>query len=166
MAGVDLPAGGGGRKKGKKGKAKKRISIRIDMTPMVDVIMLLLTFFMLTTVFTQPQTLEINIPPENVNVEVGYSQLLTLRVTADGTIYYNMGIEMPQPVAFKDLHNLLVEKLQAEPKLVTLIKVHRNGSFGLMVDILDEINLASITRFSLAPFTEADEKVIRKVTGA
>lgn len=165
MAGVDLPAGGG-RKKGKKGKAKKRISIRIDMTPMVDVIMLLLTFFMLTTVFTQPQTLEINIPPENANVEVGYSQLLTLRVTADGTIYYNMGIEMPQPVAFSDLHNLLVEKLQAEPKLVALIKVHRDGLFGLMVDILDEINLASITRFSLAPFTEADEKVIRKVTGA
>src|SRR5512137_3085720 len=94
MAGVDL--GGGGSKshgKGaKKHKSKKRISVRIDMTPMVDVIMLLLTFFMLTTVFTTPQTMEINIPPENqTQVEVAESSLITLRVIENGTIYYNIG---------------------------------------------------------------------------
>jgi biopolymer transport protein ExbD len=166
MAGVDL-GGGGGRKKGKKHKEKKRINIRIDMTPMVDVIMLLLTFFMLTTVFSSPQTMEINIPPENeTKVEVPMSYLLTLRVTKEGTIYYNIGIEMPKAVAFNDLHTLLVESLKNTPKLICLLKVNRDAIYDTMVNIMDEINLAGVTRFSLAPFTDADGRVIQKVKGA
>jgi len=169
MAGVDL--GGGGSKAHKKGakkhKPKKRINIRIDMTPMVDVIMLLLTFFMLTTVFSTPQTMEINIPPENeTKVDVPESRLLTLRVTGDGTIYYNKGIELPKTVAFQDLHNFLVETLKGEPGLICLLKVNRNAKYEIMVNIMDEINLAGITRFSLAPFIDADERVVLKAKGS
>jgi biopolymer transport protein ExbD len=169
MAGVDL--GGGGSKshgKGaKKHKSKKRINIRIDMTPMVDVIMLLLTFFMLTTVFSTPQTMEINVPPENeTKVEVGFEKLLTLRITPDGTIYYNKGIDMPKALAFQDLHKFLAQTLAAEPGLVCLLKVNREAKYEMMVDIMDEINIAGITRFSLAPFNEADERVVQKAKGS
>jgi biopolymer transport protein ExbD len=166
MAGVDL---GGGSKKGHKGKGKKpkkRISVRIDMTPMVDVIMLLLTFFMLTTVFSTPQTMEINIPPEDTKVEVAESTLLTLRVVKDGTIYFNKGFEMPKPLASDTLHTFLVRSLQQSPKLICLLKVEREGTYDQMVNIMDEINLAQITRFSLSPFTDADARVIQKVKGA
>jgi biopolymer transport protein ExbD len=54
-------------KKGKKGgrRPKRRVGIRIDMTPMVDVAFLLLIFFMVTTVFRTPQALEINLPPDD-----------------------------------------------------------------------------------------------------
>jgi biopolymer transport protein ExbD len=166
MAGVDLGSGGKGHKKGKH-KEKKRINIRIDMTPMVDVIMLLLTFFMLTTVFSSPQTMEINIPPENeTKVDVPESYLLTLRVTREGTIYYNIGIDMPKVVAFNDLHSLLVESMKNTPKLICLLKVNRDAVYDTMVNIMDEINLAGVTRFSLAPFTDADGRVIQKVKGA
>jgi biopolymer transport protein ExbD len=55
--------------KGKK-KKTKRAGVRIDMTPMVDVAMLLLTFFMLTTVFNKPQTMELNLPPDDNDVVV------------------------------------------------------------------------------------------------
>ena len=52
--------------KGKGGRRKKRrISIKIDMTPMVDIVMLLLIFYMVTTVFSMPQAMEINLPPED-----------------------------------------------------------------------------------------------------
>jgi biopolymer transport protein ExbD len=166
MAGVDL---GGGSKKGhgKGKKQKKRISVRIDMTPMVDVIMLLLTFFMLTTVFTTPQTMEINIPPENqTQVEVAESSLLTLRVIDNGTIYYNIGVNMPVKIEFKDLHQFFVDHLRENPKLICLLKVNRKGTYDMMVNIMDEINLAGLTRFSLAPFTDADERVIQKIKGA
>lgn len=167
MAGVDLGGGGKGHKKGKKRKEKKRINIRIDMTPMVDVIMLLLTFFMLTTVFSSPQTMEINIPPENeTKVDVPESYLLTLRVTGEGSIYYNIGIAMPKAVAFKDLHPLLIESLKNTPKLICLLKVNREATYDVMVNVMDEINLAGVTRFSLAPFTDADGRVIQKVKGA
>jgi biopolymer transport protein ExbD len=163
MAGADLaaPSGAG---KGKK-KKKKRVSVRIDMTPMVDVLMLLITFFMLTTVFNTPQTMEINLPPdEKTEVEVAESSLLTLRVVADGTIYWNQGFENPHIVAFKDLHKLLVERFQANSKLICLVKVEREGTYRMMVDIMDELSLANITRFSFSPFKEFDKKFIAKAS--
>jgi biopolymer transport protein ExbD len=169
MAGADLAAPDSRKgKKGKKRKAKKRVSVRIDMTPMVDVIMLLLTFFMLTTVFKLPQTMEINIPPDQTTqVEVAMSSLMTLRVTADSTIFYNMGLDDPQKIEFTQLRPLLEEKVQANPtKFVVLVKVEREGTFNQMVDIMDEINLSNITRFSLAKFTDRDKAAIRKATGA
>jgi len=168
MAGADLAARDSGKKKkGKKRKAKKRVNVRIDMTPMVDVIMLLLTFFMLTTVFKLPQTMEINIPPDSkTKVEVAMTSLMTLRVLADSTIFYNMGLDMPQRVAYEQVRSLLTDQVKANPRLIVLVKVEREGTFDQMVNIMDEINLANITRFSLAPFTEADRRVIRKVTGA
>jgi len=166
MAGVDLGSSGA-KKKGKQHKTKKRLNVRIDMTPMVDVVMLLITFFMLTTVFNTPQTMEINIPPdEKTKVEVAETSLLTLRVLSDGSIYWNMGIENPQLVAFKGLRMLLMEKSKSNPKLITLVKVEREGTFEMMVNVMDEINLANITRFSLAPFGEIDKKVIQKGIGA
>ncbi|HEX9934359.1 MAG TPA: biopolymer transporter ExbD [bacterium] len=168
MAGADLAAPDSGKKKkGRKRKGAKRISVRIDMTPMVDVIMLLLTFFMLTTVFKLPQTMEINIPPDmKTQVEVPMSSLMTLRYTADSTLYYNMAVEDPQKVDFKDLRTLLIEKRNAIPRLIVLVKVEREGTFNQMVDVMDEINMAEITRFSLAPFTDRDKAIIRKVFGA
>ena len=64
MGAVDAPQPRSGKKKGGK-RAKRRVGIRIDMTPMVDVAFLLLIFFMVTTVFRKPQALEINLPPDN-----------------------------------------------------------------------------------------------------
>lgn len=166
MAGADVAAQPKKeRKGGKRAKRSRRVGVRVDLTPMVDVVMLLITFFMLTTVFTTPQTMEINLPPDETNVEVGESSLLTIRVLADGTIYWNMGIEMPQIVAYKDLHALLVERLQSNPRLITLVKVEREGSFNQMVDVMDELSLANITRFSMARFKEIDKKVLTKAIG-
>jgi biopolymer transport protein ExbD len=164
-------SGGGGdapepRKKGKAAKRKKgrRLGIRIDMTPLVDVAFLLLTFFMLTTSMARPQTMEINLPPDpEVKVEIAESNLLTLRVTDRGDIYWNSGIESPAKIAFKDLRKFLAERNRENPKLVTLVKVAREGKYRMMVDIMDELNLAEITRFSLAPLTDADKELVAKV---
>jgi len=49
---------------GKKRKKARRLGVRIDMTPLVDVAFLLLTFFMYTTTMSRPQTMEINLPPD------------------------------------------------------------------------------------------------------
>ena len=164
MASVDTaPRGGHDRKKGKK-KKKRRIGVKIDNTPMVDVAFLLLTFFMLTTTMNRPQTMEINLPPEKASVEVAESNLLTLRVKENGSIYWNIAQEKPVIVEYKDLRSLMVQKSQQNPKLITLIKVDRKGKYHMMVDIMDELNLANITRFSLAPMQDADKKILDQVS--
>src|SRR5512147_205003 len=90
MGAVDAP-----QPREKKGKAKgfhrpkRRVGIRIDMTPMVDVAFLLLIFFMVTTVFRTPQALEINLPPkEDVKVDIGISKVLEIRILPDGRAYW------------------------------------------------------------------------------
>ena len=144
-------------------KKRRRIGVRIDMTPMVDVAFLLLTFFMLTTTMNKPQAMEINLPPSEANVEVPESNLLTLRISEEGNIYWNIGTEKPAKVTPAELPKLLKEKNRANPKLITLIKVDRKGKYIMMVDIMDELNLADISRFSLAPFLDKDKQLIEKI---
>lgn len=163
-------AGGGGgapepRSHGKKKRKKgRRLGIRIDMTPLVDVAFLLLTFFMLTTSMTRPQTMEINLPPDQeVKVEIAESNLLTLLIDEGGKMYWSIGIKAPQRLEQANLRKFLREQIAGNPKLVTLVKVDRKGKYKMMVDIMDELNLANITRFSLAPMLDKDKALIAKV---
>ena len=165
MAGMDGGAAPRGHdKKKKKHKKKRRLGVRIDMTPLVDVAFLLLTFFIMTTTMNRPQTMEINLPPKDTKVEVAQSNLLTLRIKEDGSIYWNIADEVPQKVEYKNLRAMMVQKNQQNAKLITLIQVDRKGKYHMMVDIMDELNLANVTRFSLAPLTDADKKKLEKAT--
>ncbi len=164
MASVDTAAPRGHDKKKKKRGKMRRLGVRMDMTPMVDVAFLLLTFFMLTTSMSRPQTMEINMPPNDVSVPVGETNLLTLRVKEDGSIYWNMGFEKPEKIDFKGLRAFLVQKIQQNPKLVTLLKIDRKGKYTMMVDIMDDFNLANISRFSIAKMQDVDQKILEKVS--
>ncbi len=84
----------GGKKKGSK---QKKMAVRVDFTPMVDMNMLLITFFMLCTSLSKPQTMEINMPSNDKNLteeqqnKVKASQALTLLLGEDGKLYYYEG---------------------------------------------------------------------------
>ena len=171
MAGVDV---GGPSPRGKKGtglrRPKRRIGIRIDMTPMVDIAFLLLIFYMVTTIFSMPQAMEINLPPEDVPVPIAESNLLTIRVDQEGKMFWSMGMEKPETLPDDSLRALLSAKNQERPKLVTLIKIHKDARYFKMVDIIDEIQMIERQikerndkfsyRFSFAPFTDEDEGLI------
>lgn len=159
--GGDRPKGG---KKGGKKKAK-RVSIRLDMTPMVDVAFLLLIFYMVTTVFRTPQALELTLPPADAaSVPVAETKILTLRVLPGPTpeeprIFWHRGAFKPEMVPVKKLGQLFEDqKKQVPDELITLIKIDRKANYGVMVRITDELGLAEIDKFSLAPLTEADRK--------
>jgi len=111
MAEVDVKQSRGKQKHSK--KKKRRIGVRIDMTPMVDIAFLLLTFFMLTTTMNKPQAMEINLPPGEAKVDVPSSNLLTLRVSENGSIYWNIGTDKPEKVSSIDLKKVLKEKNSA-----------------------------------------------------
>ena len=165
MSGGDVAAAEP-KKKGKRSKRKKgrRLGIRIDMTPLVDVAFLLLTFFMFTTSMSRPQTMEINLPPnKEQTVEIAESNLLTLRVNDKGAIYWNVALDAPKKIEEKDLRAFLKEHALANPKLVTLLKIDRAAKYDIMVNMIDELNLSNITRFSLAPLMDKDKDLLSKV---
>ena len=162
MAGGDVAAPKE-KGRGKKRKKGRRLGIRIDMTPLVDVAFLLLTFFMYTTSMSRPQTMEMNLPPKDVKVEIAESNLLTLRVDDKGKVFWAFGIEAPQVIEWKDLRGFLMDKGTANPKLTVLLKIDRQGKYDMMVNLMDELATANITRFSLAPLLEADKALIAKV---
>jgi biopolymer transport protein ExbD len=81
--------------KGKKGKQKK-MKTRVDFTPMVDMNMLLITFFMLCTSLSKPQTMEISMPTndkvdESQQTKVKASQAVTLILDEKDNVYYYLG---------------------------------------------------------------------------
>src|SRR5260221_7175096 len=97
MAEVDTSSGGG-HKKGPGVKKGKKLSTRIDLTPMVDLGFLLITFFMYTTTLAKPKTMEINMPYKDPNMKqeeqnkVKESVALTVLLSKSDRVYYYEGI--------------------------------------------------------------------------
>ncbi len=100
MASVDLGSSRG-HKKGGGVKKPKRVGFSLDMTPLVDLAFLLLTFFMFATTMAQPQIMEMSVPPNlDVPIDVAQSKLMTVYVRKDGKLFYNTGLD-PRMQALK-----------------------------------------------------------------
>lgn len=151
-----MPIKGGGFER------KSKTSSEIPSSSLADIAFLLLIFFMVTTVFRAPQTMEINLPPSEQKVDIAESNLMTFFVTENNAVFWAIGRERPQRVEMRDIQPLLAEKNKANPKLVTLIKLDRKARYHMMVDMLDELNIANVTRFSVAPMTDRDKEVLSK----
>src|ERR1700755_2889918 len=97
MAEMDTSSGGG-HKKGPGVKKTKKASTRVDLTPMVDLGFLLITFFMFTTTLSKPKTMQINMPYKDDEVKIEdqtklkASQSMTILLSKSHRIYYYEGI--------------------------------------------------------------------------
>ena len=162
MGAVDTPE----RKSKSKGKGfhrpKRRVGIRIDMTPMVDVAFLLLIFFMVTTVFRTPQALEINLPPDKeAKVNVAQSKVLTVRVLPD-RVYWKHGTD-PWARTEVDKISTVLKLWSGDPNTIVLIEIDRDAKFNNMVKIIDELDLAKMTRFSLNTLKPEEKKEVESL---
>lgn len=143
-----------GKKQGKARKPKKRP--RIDMTPMVDLGFLLLTFFVLTTTMSTPNTMPVVVPPkitEKDEVEppkIAETKVITLLV-GRGTIYYYTGIENPElhstdfspksgiRKVLLDRRAEVAQRYQNPDEMIVIIKMLDEAQYKDFVDILDEM---------------------------
>jgi len=141
----------------------KRLGIRIDMTPLVDVAFLLLTFFMLTTQFRPEEVVTIALPSSHSEFKLPESDVLMLSLSSDGRIFMSLdsqllrrrifgrenelkaGIEVPK----ERLAELLVQARTANPKLRTVIKGDKEAEFGVAEDVMNILQKTRITRFNL-----------------
>lgn len=171
--GFDAPDSGGGLHKQKKYKKGKKIGVRIDMTPMVDVIMLLLTFFILTTTLNTPQIMQINLPKgdESDKVKIDMGDVLYMRVSETNKVYFSKGLSdgteaPPELVSFADMKNKIESLYAANPKLLIILKFDRKMTYNVMVDILDEINKAAIEkRYSFMKMGDPDVEIVKNAGG-
>lgn len=161
--------GGGGKKKGGKVRVKKS-STRIDMTPMVDLAFLLLTFFVMTTTLNKPQAMQINMPDKpkegDEQPEVNEKNVLTLVLGENDKVYWYMGITDPQvevtDFSATGIRKVLLEKKTELPKLIVLIKSLDEARYKNMVDIMDEMSISMVQRFALVEITDVDKDLVKE----
>jgi len=183
MAEMDVSSGG--KKGGTKGK---KLSTRVDLTPMVDLGFLLITFFIFTTTMAKPKTMEIimpvkpkpNDPPPN---KVKDYTALTLLLGKDNKIYYYQGIGSDSAkielTTFgpDGLRDVIIKKKAyvnnykqehagekgVDPKDETtiLIKPDTNSTYADMVNALDEMQINGIETYALIDITKEDRNFIK-----
>jgi biopolymer transport protein ExbD len=155
----------GAQQSGGKVRTKKQ-STKIDMTPMVDLAFLLLTFFILTTTFQKTNTMELTMPDSSTSAVQPTSAInvLNLVLAEDNKVYWWMGLNPSAEITnySKDgVRKLLLEQKRANPKLIVLIKPMDNAKYENMVDILDEMDITQTERYAIVNFTEDDKGRIR-----
>jgi biopolymer transport protein ExbD len=175
MAEMDT-SGGGGHKKGPGVKKAKKASTRVDLTPMVDLGFLLITFFIFTTTISQPTTMNLFLPkdtdkPEEQN-KAKESGALTLLLGADKNVYYYEGTLDPSASNFKSstmkqIRDVIINKKRTTPKedLVVVIKPSVESTYRDVVDILDEMAINDISRYALVDIAEVEGQLV-KITDA
>jgi len=125
-------------------RPQRRVKVRIDMTPMVDIAFLLLIFYMVTTVFSQPTVVELSLPSKDAEVNpqpVAKSKLLMIFVDKNDSFYYQIGEDMDRPrmVEFARLADIIKEKTFSVEDLVLLLKVDQDASYTSLVKVIDQI---------------------------
>jgi biopolymer transport protein ExbD len=175
---------GGGRKKGGKVRSKK-MSTRIDFTPMVDLGFLLITFFMLTTTLAKPNIMSL-IMPEKKDLDikdlepVKESKVLTLLLGGNDKVYWYEGITDPKldsaDYSAEGLRKVILDKMDKvksqfgeeeyedfktkEKKkgsyLTILIKPTENAVYKNLVDALDEMAITKTRYYVILDASEAE----------
>lgn len=141
----------------------KRVGVKIDMTPMVDVGFLLLTFFMLTTQFKPTDVAEVIIPTSTSKFKLPDADVMTVTVDKEGNVYLGFDAQPMREAIFgpqgklksgmqvelKDLGRLMREARIRNPKLRTVIKGDREADYAVIQSVMEILQKENITRFNL-----------------
>ncbi|TKC01020.1 ExbD/TolR family protein [Pedobacter cryophilus] len=180
---AELDTSGGGGKKGGKIRTKK-MSTRVDLTAMVDLAFLLITFFILTTTLSKPQAMDMFMPDKNDDnpeeqLDVKASRTMTVLLGSDNKIVWYMGVlgDNPPTVdnfgkngirsSFVDANKKVVAGT-GDPKkgLMVIIKSSDKSNYKNFVDILDEIKISSVPSYGISNKIETAEINLMKSQGA
>lgn len=179
MASLDTGGDGGGHKKGPGVKKAKKLSTRLDMTPMVDLGFLLITFFIFTSTMSTPTTLDLFMPKDTEKDEelnkAKESGALTIMLGKDNNVYYYEGqLSVDESgnnfksTNFKGIRDVIIDKKRRTPPedLVIVIKPNKEATYKNTVDILDEMTINQVKRFALVDILEVENELIKKTEEA
>lgn len=181
MAEMNVPQGGG--KKGHKKARSKKMSTRVDLTAMVDLGFLLITFFMLATTFNKPKTMEINKPAKDDDKKdepiIKMSKTVTLMLGNNDKVYWYVSPDAIDPSTQISLDSVdyssngvrkIIQQRQSDVKLLppnynkddlfVMIKPLPSSKLKNTVDILDEMTINDVKRYAiLAPNDPIDSLI-------
>ncbi|TDD99157.1 ExbD/TolR family protein [Flavobacterium cellulosilyticum] len=181
---AELNTGDSGGKGDKKVRSKKQNS-KVDLTAMVDLAFLLITFFMLTTTLSKPQSMSLGLPDKDdkdeSNIKVDENRTMTIMLGADNKIVRYVGL-LATPVvggAPKDFtygkdgirEELLSRKksvlaystAKGKPKngMIVIIKPSKKSNYRNLVDILDEMAIVDVPTYAIVnDFTPEETKLL------
>jgi biopolymer transport protein ExbD len=167
MAEMDT-SGGGHKKKGPGVKKGKKQSTRVDLTPMVDLGFLLITFFIFTTTMSQPTAMKLNLPkdtdkPDEQN-KLKESAALTVMPAKNDQVYYYEGLDPTkiQSSNFKTIRDVILDKKKrTDPKdFMVIIKPTQDATYKNTVNMLDEMKIDDVKRYALVDITPDEYKIV------
>ena len=177
MASLDGGGDSGGQKKGPGVKKAKKMSTRVDMTPMVDLGFLLITFFIFTTTMAQPTAMNLFMPkdvdkPEDQN-KVKESGAFTILLGKQDVVYFYEGLDPStegnfRTATFKTIRDEIIRKKQSTKvdDLVIIIKPSEDATYKNTVDILDEMTISEIKRYAMVDISPVEYQLVKITEGA
>ncbi len=168
---IEVKSGG---KKGPGVKKAKKQSTRVDLTPMVDLGFLLITFFMFTTTLSSPTAMKLIMPdetakPEEQN-EAAKSGVFTLILGKADQVYYYEGDDPTkmQVTNLKGVRDKILDKKGRTPadKLVVIIKPDQDATYKDAVDLLDEMTINDIGKYAMIAVRPDEYALVQKTEEA
>jgi biopolymer transport protein ExbD len=174
MADIQTPEKGSHGKHGKGKVRSKKMSTRVDFTPMVDLAFLLISFFMLTTTLNKPVAMELNMPKkdEKVKDDVKASQVINVLLDKDDKIWYYEGLvvydmkttnyaaEGIREVLYKKQKDVAQKFKGDKSKMIVIIKMTEDATYKNMVDILDEMDITSTKTYAIQDIADVELEAI------
>jgi biopolymer transport protein ExbD len=138
------------------GNKSGKLSTRVDLTPMVDLGFLLITFFIFTTALSKPTGLKIFLPksvPDSLRQLIPASGALTLLLTANKRIFYYEGYDLGQmhPVGANAIRQIILDKKKrtTAEKFMVIIKPGKDSNFESLVNVIDEMTIDNVKRYAM-----------------
>lgn len=156
-----------------KNTAVARLPIRVDMTPMVDLGFLLITFFIFTAVISKPVVMQLLVPVSGPPIDVPESKTLTLLLDKNRTVCYE-GLARDNPAVnilsgsdHDAVRTMIAAKQQSlkqlygqSAHLMVIIKPGFESEYGQLVMALDEMTISDVKKYGIAPVDKDDEKLL------
>jgi len=153
---------------------KKRLGVKIDMTPMVDVAFLLLIFFMSTTQFKPPENVQINLPSSHSNLKLPESDILIISVSKDNKINMSLGApRLDERVGFMtkdqegrlrsvdflpdELGDKILQARLTNLKIRLILKADKTSEYGTVEDVMGILQKINMNRFNMVTELETEK---------
>jgi len=166
------------KRSAEKKKRFNRKSTRVDLTPMVDLGFLLLTFFVFTTTLSEAKAMDLVMPYDkvpDVRDKVCESCVLTVLLDKDNRIKYYEGAVESNPLvketgfAPEEIRAILMQKKAAVERVrgsgdqfILIIKPSADSNFKNFVDITDEVTICQIKKYYVDDLSQTDKKILKE----